>query len=62
MYVLSLFLRMIISITVLKPKSFWHALPFWYRAIPSFSQAKKANGNLFCEVKQIQGIQHTLTA
>jgi len=43
-------------------KSFWHTLPFWYRAIPSFNQAKKAPGNLFCEVKQIQGIQHTLTA
>jgi hypothetical protein len=53
---------MIISITGLKPKSFWHTLPFWYRAIPSFNQAKKAPGNLFCEVRQIQGIQHTLTA
>ena len=57
-----LFLTVIISITGLKPRSFWHTLPFWFRAIPSFNQAKNASGNLFCEVKQIQGIQHTLTA
>ena len=53
---------MIISITGLKPKSYWHTIPFWYRAVPSFTQAKKATGNLFCEVKRIGGIQHTLTA
>ena len=34
---------MIISITGLKPKSFWHTLPFWYRAIPSFSQSQKVD-------------------
>lgn len=57
-----LFLCMIISITGLKPKYFLHAIPFWFHAIPLFNQAKKAPGNKFCEVKRIQGIQHTLTA
>jgi hypothetical protein len=31
-------------------------------AIPSFKQAKKAKGNLFCEVKHIEGYQCSLTA
>jgi hypothetical protein len=31
-------------------------------AIPSFNQAKSAPGNLFCEVKKINGFQFTLTA
>jgi hypothetical protein len=57
-----LFLPMIISITGLRPKSILHSIPFWFRAIPSFNQAKNAPGNQFCEVKRIQGIQHTLTA
>ncbi len=53
---------MIISITGLRPKSILHSIPFWFRAIPSFNQAKNTPGNKFCEVKRIQGIQHTLTA
>ena len=53
---------MIISITALRPKSILHSIPFWFRAIPSFNQAKNTPGNKFCEVKRIQGIQHTLTA
>lgn len=51
-----------ISITGLKPKSFWATLRFWILAIPSFKQAQNAKGNLFCEVKNIQGFQCTLTA
>lgn len=51
-----------ISITGLKPKNFWATIRFWILAVPSFNQAKKAKGNLFCEVKQIQGFQCTLTA
>jgi len=58
----SINLRMIISVTGLKPRNLLTVLPFWRRAIPSFNQAKQAKGNLFCEVKKIQGIQHTLTA
>jgi len=51
-----------ISITGLKPKSFWATIRFWILAIPSFKQAQTAKGNLFCEVKNIQGFQCTLTA
>lgn len=51
-----------ISITGLKPKGFFAKLRFWRFAIPSFSQAKQAKGNLFCQVKQINGYQCTLTA
>ncbi len=54
--------EMYISITGLKPKSFWATLKFWRLAIPSFKQAQSAKGNLFCEVKSIQGYQCTLTA
>lgn len=53
---------MYISITGLKPNNWRSALRFWRFAIPSFSQAKKAKGNLFCQVKQINGYQCTLTA
>lgn len=51
-----------ISITGLKPKGFWGVFRFWRYAVPSFAQAKKANGNLFCEVKKVNGYQCTLTA
>ena len=53
---------MYISITGLKPKSFLSSLQFWRFAIPSFTQAKKAKGIIFCEVKRIKGFQCTLTA
>ena len=51
-----------ISITGLKPKNFFATFRFWFLAIPSFNQAKSAPGNLFCEVKKINGFQCTLTA
>jgi hypothetical protein len=53
---------MYISITGLKPKSLLSSLHFWRFAIPSFAQAKKAKGNMYCEVKRIKGYQCTLTA
>ncbi len=53
---------MYISITGLKPKGLLSFLHFWRFAIPSFTQAKKAKGNIFCEVKRIKGYQCTLTA
>lgn len=53
---------MYISITGLKPKNFWGILKFWKLAIPSFNQAKSADGNLYCSVKKINGVQCTLTA
>lgn len=51
-----------ISITGLKPKGFMGFFKFWRLAIPSFRQAQTAKGNLFCEVKRINGYQCTLTA
>jgi heme-degrading monooxygenase HmoA len=51
-----------ISITGLKPKGLFSFFRFWRLAIPSFEQARKAKGNLHCEVKRVQGFQCTLTA
>jgi hypothetical protein len=53
---------MYISITGLKPKGILGFFKFWQLAIPSFRQAQTAKGNLFCEVKRINGYQCTLTA
>lgn len=53
---------MYISITGLKPKGFRGFFRFWFHAVPSFSQAQKAKGNLYCAVKRISGNQCTLTA
>lgn len=51
-----------ISLTALKPKGFFSFLRFWFLAIPSFQEAKKAKGILFCEVKNMHGNQCTITA
>jgi hypothetical protein len=51
-----------ISLTALKPKGIISYFKFWLLAIPSFQEAKKAKGNLFCEVKNIDGNQCTITA
>jgi hypothetical protein len=51
-----------ISITGLKPKGILSYLHFWTLAIPSFRQAQAAKGNLFCEVRRVNGFQCTLTA
>ena len=51
-----------ISITGLKPKGIISYFQFWRLAIPSFEQARKAAGNIHCEVKRIKGYQCTLTA
>jgi hypothetical protein len=48
---------MYISITGLKPKGAISFLLVWRYAIPSFRQAKTAKGNLFCEVKKINGLK-----
>lgn len=53
---------MYISITGLKPKGLLSYLQFWRFAMPSFTQARKAKGNLFCDVRRIDGHQCTLTA
>ncbi len=51
-----------ISITGLKPKGIIGWFRFWQLAIPSFTQAKTAEGNVYCEVKKIAGFQCTLSA
>jgi hypothetical protein len=53
---------MYVSITGLKPKGFWGFIKFWSLAIPSFSQATNAKGNLHCSAKKIKGYRCTLTA
>lgn len=55
-------LLMHISITGLRPKGIIGFIRFWRLAIPSFAQAKGAAGNVFCEVKKMNGFQCTLTA
>lgn len=50
-----------VSVTGLRLKRFW-LVPIFYRyAIPSFSQATRAKGNLFTQVATVDGVQHTLT-
>lgn len=51
-----------ISITGLQPRSIWKILPFFRHAIPSRSQALKAPGALFVDVRQVNGVHHTLSA
>lgn len=53
---------MIISVTGLKTKGVFSYLRFWLLAVPAFRQAQQAKGNLFCQTKSIEGVQHTLTA
>jgi hypothetical protein len=53
---------MYISITGLKPKGVWGLVRFWTLAIPSFSEAKSAKGNLNSAVKKINGYNCTLSA
>jgi len=53
---------MYISITGLKPKGLRGFFKFWTLAVPSFNQARTAQGNLFCATRRIQGNQCTLTA
>ena len=54
--------RFYLSITGLKPKGLFSFLLFWRYAIPSKIQADSAPGILYSKVKNINGIQHTLTA
>ncbi|MEL7049533.1 MAG: hypothetical protein AAFO75_11340, partial [Pseudomonadota bacterium] len=50
-----------VSITGLELKSSWHALRFWWHAMPSMLQAKKADGNILADARIIGGVRHTLT-
>lgn len=53
---------MYISITGLKPKGLRGLIRFWTLAIPSFSEAKSAKGNLHSAVKKINGYNCTISA
>tara|TARA_B100001094_G_scaffold59445_1_gene54908 strand:- start:283 stop:612 length:330 start_codon:yes stop_codon:yes gene_type:complete len=53
---------MYISITGIKVKSFFKMLKFMRYTVPSFTAARKASGNLFCESRKINKYHHTLTA
>jgi hypothetical protein len=44
---------MYISITGIKTKSFFGMLKFMRYTLPSFTAARKANGNLFCDSKRL---------
>lgn len=50
-----------ISITGLTLKGPLHALKFWWHAMPSFTQAREAEGNVLTEARKIDGVHHTLT-
>jgi hypothetical protein len=51
-----------ISITGLRLRAAWHAPRFYWHAIRSLHQARRAEGNLHVSVTTIAGVRHTLTA
>ena len=50
-----------VSITGLTLKSRRHALRFWWHAIRSMTQAKRAPGNQIATQRIINGVHHTLS-
>lgn len=54
--------KVFISITGLELKRPWYIFHFFRHAVPSMTQAQKADGNLFTSVLTIHGVRHTLTA
>ena len=50
-----------VSITGLTLKSLLYAVPFWWHASQSFSQATRAKGNLFADARRVGDVHHTLT-
>lgn len=50
---------MYVTITGLKVRSWLQAPLFWRHAIPSLRQAQMAPGNLFADVRKVDGVQHT---
>lgn len=50
-----------VSVTGLRIKAFWLTPLFFWHAIPSFAQARRARGVLHAAVCKRDGIQHTLT-
>lgn len=50
-----------ISVTGLRIKSIWTLPRFYYFAIQSTNQARRADGNISVDVRAINGVQHTIT-
>ena len=50
-----------VSVTGLRLKRFWHVPLFWRHAIPCFSGARQAAGNMVAQTRTINGVHHTLT-
>ena len=50
-----------VSITGLKLRGPLKAPRFWWHAIGSMMQAKRAPGNISADARMIEGIQHTLS-
>lgn len=50
-----------VAITGLSLKGFWHGPRFWFHALRSMAQARRAPGNLLAEARTINGVHHTLT-
>lgn len=52
---------MYVSVTGLRVKSVWHLPRFWWHALRSFRQAQQAEGVISVAVRNVDGVQHTLT-
>ena len=50
-----------VSITGLKIKRAWYLPVFWFFAVRSMAQARRAPGNLRAEARKIAGVHHTLS-
>ena len=50
-----------VSITGLRLRGRRHLVRFWWHAVRSMAQARRAPGNLRAETRTIQGIHHTLS-
>ena len=50
-----------VSITGLRLKRPWHAVRFFWHAMRSLRQARRAAGNLRAETRTINGVHHTLS-
>ena len=50
-----------VSITGLELASIWQAPRFWWHAIRSMAQARRAAGNLSVDARRIDGVHHTLS-
>lgn len=50
-----------VSVTGLRLKNRFHVLLFWRHAMPSYNQAREADGNVLTDALKRNGVHHTLT-